>query len=197
MTTRSNLNYSVEAESIQRSLRDALSQSASASSTSPGPTPAPSTNTTTSYSIPASIALQAPLEQKFLNLTKCSKSAFQSWYLGFLNYQNQGGLKSLGSCMDLKVQRTFLRLLPQFKNKTIQQFLNTSSSDLYDYISLQFKLSRILNYRSLITGSYMKPSTKYNRDLIDAYVEDISNLIYIHPTIYLVDQGGATQKKIR
>jgi hypothetical protein len=51
MTTRSNLNYSVDAESIQRSLRDALSQSASASLATPGPTPATSTTTTTAYCI--------------------------------------------------------------------------------------------------------------------------------------------------
>ena len=176
MTTRSNLNYSVEAESIQRSLRDALSQSASALSATPGPLPATSTTSTTAYTIPASIALQAPLEQKFINLQKCSKSAFQQWYLGFLNYQNQGGLKSLVSCMDLKVQRTFIRLLPQLKNSTIQQFLNISSSDLYTYIDQLFKLSKITDYRSLMTQFFMKPSINYSRDLIDAYVEDISDL---------------------
>ncbi len=157
MTTRSNLNYSLDAESIQRSLRDALSQSASAPLATPGPTPATST-TTTAYSIPASIALQTPLEQKFINLKECSKMAFQKWHPGFLNYQNQGGIKTLPSCMDISVQKTFMRLLPQFEHSTIQQFVSTSSTDLYAYIDQLFKLSQIDNYRSLITALHMKPT---------------------------------------
>ena len=97
--------------------------------------------------------------------------------------------------MDISVQRTFLRLLPQFKNLTIQQFLSTPSSDLYDYIDQRFKLSKITNYRSLMTEFYMKPSPNYNRELIDSYVQEISNLISIHLMIFTADQGGATPKK--
>ncbi len=134
MTTRSNLHYSVNAESLQHSLADSLQNSARAPLTTPDHS-AQSTSSTAApgFNIPSSLILQTPLEQIFIPLKECSKTAFLLRHPNFLNYQNQGGSRTLPYpyCMDTPVQETFLLLLPQFDSSQIQQFLSTSSADIF------------------------------------------------------------------
>jgi hypothetical protein len=42
----------------------------------------------------------------------------------------------------------------------------------------------------------MKPSNKFDRQLIDIYIQEVSNLISIYPMMFTVDNGGTTPKKI-
>ncbi len=81
MTTRSNLNYSVDAKSLQRSLRDALQTSAHAPLATPVQS-APSTTGTASHVLSqptVSLALSTTLEQNFKILSEFSKSAYLIW----------------------------------------------------------------------------------------------------------------------
>ena len=195
MTTRSNLNYSIHAEDLQRSLDEALQNSARAPSTNPvHSAQSPFSSASSSPNLATSIALHTPLEQKFVLLKECSKEAFLNWYPSFLNYQNQGGSRTLPHCMDPPVQHTFMFLLSQFETSTIQTFLSTSSADLYLYIDQLFQLSTISNYRTLVSALHMKESDKFNRQSIDVYIQSVTNLITKYPTMFKLDHGGTTQK---
>jgi hypothetical protein len=86
-------------------------------------------------------------------------------------------------------------LLSQFETSTIQQFFSTSSADLFLYIDQLFQLSKISNYRILISALHTKDSDKFNRQAIDVYILAVSNLISKYPMMFnVVDYGGTTHQ---
>ncbi len=129
MTTRSNLNNSVDAESLQRSLRNALQPSAIA----PLATPvhlAPSTTDTASHVLSqptVSLALSTTLEQNFKTFSEFSKSAYLIWQPNFASYQTQGGIRSLAQCMEPTVQNILMHSLELDR----PSFFATSSDALH------------------------------------------------------------------
>ncbi len=179
MTTRSNLTSFIDAEDEDlRSLDEVLLRSTRAPSINPAHTDQSTLRSTYSATtIPTSIALQTPLEQKFDFLKDCSKEAFLVCYPSFISYQNQGGSRLLPHCMDPQVQNTFMFLLSQFEDEPIQTFLSTSSADLFLYIEQQFQLSIISNYRGFLSVLYVKKSDKFNRQACNVYIQHVTNLL--------------------
>ena len=197
MTTRSNLHYSVDAESLQRAINDALPGrpplQTPVSTSRPQLQPAIPANATTTIRS-QDLELITPLEQNFILLKKCTKKAFLIWKPTYVLYKNQGGSRTLPYCMETDVQLTFLQSLPQFENLTITDFLATSTLDLLSYISDLFKMSKIINWRSLLTALYMTVSANFDRDMIEIYIQKVSVLLTQYPTMFDTDLGGTTQK---
>ncbi len=94
MTTRSTLNYSLQAEGLQR-LSAALGTSARASTTpvqsASSNVSSASQNTPAQSAISSLAALLTVVEQKFILLKECSKAAIIVWLPNYLTYKNQGG----------------------------------------------------------------------------------------------------------
>ena len=201
MTTRSNVHYSVDAESLQRAIDNVLPENLQTPVSSTQSVRASTARPRMQTAISAPVAavmdphlLLTPLEQNFKLLNKCSKKAFLQWKPTYLNYINQGGSRTLPYCMDPPVQQTFLRLLPNFQNSTIVEFLNTSTADLFTYIHNLYKLSKIINWTTLLTDVQMKQSTNFDRELIELYIQHVSVLLNQYPTMFNIDVGGTTQK---
>ena len=193
MTTRSTLNYSLQAEDLQR-LNTALGNPVRAS-TPTGP-PASSTSSSSSLGTPAPAVVPSPghlltsVEQKFVLLKECSKDAFVLWYPSYLSYKNEGGSRSLAQLMDPPV-KTALRVLLSL---TPSQFFASSSDELYLRIADYYELSTITNYRVLLTNISMKVTSTFNRQSVDLYIQHFINLLDIHPTMFDLSRNGTTEK---
>ena len=184
MTTRSNLNYSVDAESIQRSLLEALQNSASAPLTTPVQS-APSSTGTAPVILPTtSLALSTTLEQLFKLLAEFSKSAYVLWHPKFAIYQAQGGTRTLAQCMEPTVQTAFRR---SFKLDRISFFAMTSDN-LHILIKSFFQLNIVENYCSLLIP--METTAYFNERACDLYISHIFNLLEEYPSIFDVSDGG-------
>ena len=118
MTTRSR---SVAAESLQRALDEVQTPARTGPSVH---------NTTTTDSL----LLLTPLEQKFILLDECSKDAYLLWIPSFRNYTNQGGSRSLPSCMDPFIQ-IFLNLvnLLHYNNFWIHHLMIFTPTSMFSF----------------------------------------------------------------
>ncbi len=122
-----------------------------------------------------------------------SKAAFIKCYPTNQSYQNAGGAESLQQCMDPIVQNAFTFLLPNLKKYRIL-FLASSSTDLYTAIQRLYRLSTIVNYKSLLTNIYLAQSDIFNQQLCDIYVQNVLNLLSQYPTLLDKTHGGTSPK---
>jgi hypothetical protein len=199
MTTRSNLNYSILAEDLQRSLDAALENSARTPSANHvhsnlSPFSSASPGITVHSFLPSPVALQTALGQKFSFLKEISKETFIVWYPTYLTYKNQVGTRSLPQCMEPQVQNALMFLLSQFANEPPSKRFASSAEDLYMSIDQHFQLSVISNYRGLLLTLYMKDTDKFNRQAVDVYIQHVINLLNKYPLMFDLNNGDTTHK---
>ena len=190
MTTRSNLHYSVDAESLQRSLHDALQHSASA----PLATPVHPATSTTGTASPfvlqptVSLALSTTLEQNFKILSEFSKSEYLKWHPIFASYQTQGAIRPLAQCMEPTVQNTFMYTLKLDR----PSFFATSSDTLDLLIQSHFKLNVVENCCALLVP--MTNKAQFDERACDLYISHVVNLLVTYRLIFDVSNGGVLKK---
>ena len=183
MPTRSNLHYSVDAESL-----DAALQHSARAPLTPTVNSALSPSIVLPSSSQVSTVLSTTLEQTFKILSEYSKSEYQKWHPTFASYQTQGGVKSLAICMEPIVQNAFIYSLkiPQ------PTFFTTSSNDLHLLIHSHFQLDVVEDYCVLLVP--MSSTDTFNERSCDLYISHVINILVMHPNIFETSKGGICQK---